>query len=61
MRRFSRTVPVPEVTAPPLSTAVRGLLNSAGFRDCKSDESRVSVPLSVLEALAAKVSSSCPS
>lgn len=61
MRRFSRTVPVPEVTLPPLSTAVRGLLNSAGFRDSKADESRVSVPLSVLETLAAKVSCFCPS
>lgn len=42
-------------TAPPLTTAVRALLDKVGFKDTMTNQAQLSVPLLVLEALAAKV------
>lgn len=59
MRRVSRAGPVSQMTAPPLTEAVRALLNKAGFKDAPSTEAQLSVPLLILETLAAKVCSFC--
>ena len=55
MRRFSTVGIGSTRTAPPLTTAVQGLLEKSGFKDTTTNEAQLSVPLSVLEALAAKV------
>ncbi len=55
MRRFSRVGGAPETKVPPLTDSLRDLLNQCGYKEANSNSAQLSVPLLVLETMAAKV------